>query len=144
MRWNHSNTILEVAVATCGPDGAGRVAAMGLPRLQGVGYLVSWQLSDTDIASAVVPDSLASRDDVRVVILRGLGLSRNRNNCLREACGELMMFADDDLRLKPEGLAEVIATFRRIPSLDYGSFRFDSDMPKLYPPSCLLYTSRCV
>lgn len=135
MRGNHSNTILEVAVATCGPEGAGRVAAMGLPRLQGVGYLVSWQLSDTDIASAVVPDSLASRDDVRVVILRGLGLSRNRNNCLREACGELMMFADDDLRLNPEGLAEVIETFRRIPSLDYGSFRFDSDVPKQYPPS---------
>lgn len=135
MRGNHSETILEVAVATCGPQGARRVAAMELPRLPGVAYLVSWQLPDDDIDSAVIPDSIAGRSDVRVVTLRGMGLSRNRNNCLREASGELMMFADDDLILNPEGLAKVIETFRRIPSLDYGSFRFDSDVPKQYPPA---------
>lgn len=120
---------LEVMISTCGPDGGRRVAAMRLPRVPRVSYLVSWQ----EPGEATVPEELASRDDVRIVTLSGLGLSRNRNNCLDHACGDLLMVADDDLRLYPEGLAAVIDTFERDPALEYGSFRYDSDVAKQYP-----------
>lgn len=123
------NLTLEVLIATCGPEGGKRVAAMALPVIERVKYLVSWQ----DPQGAPVPEALSSRKDVRVLPLPGRGLSRNRNHCLDNATGDLLMIADDDLRLYPEGLKAVIRTFEDNPTLEYGSFRYDSDYPKEYP-----------
>lgn len=131
------NLTLEVLIATCGPEGGKRVAAMALPVIDRVKYLVSWQ----DQQDAPVPEALSSRKDVRVLPLPGRGLSRNRNHCLDNATGDLLMIADDDLRLYPEGLKAVIRTFEDNPTLEYGSFRYDSDYPKEYPPQeCSLAT----
>lgn len=123
------NLTLEVLIATCGPEGGKRVAAMALPVIERVKYLVSWQ----DPQDAPVPEALSSRKDVRVLPLPGRGLSHNRNHCLDNATGDLLMIADDDLRLYPEGLKAVIRTFEDNPTLEYGSFRYDSDYPKEYP-----------
>ena len=131
------NLTLEVLIATCGPEGGKRVAAMVLPVIDRVKYLVSWQ----DPQDAPVPEALSSRKDVRVLPLPGRGLSRNRNHCLDNATGDLLMIADDDLRLYPEGLKAVIRTFEDNPTLEYGSFRYDSDYPKEYPAQeCSLAT----
>lgn len=131
------NLTLEVLIATCGPKGGKRVAAMALPVIDRVKYLVSWQ----DPQGAPVPETLSSRKDVRVLPLPGRGLSRNRNHCLDNATGDLLMIADDDLRLYPEGLKSVIRTFEDNPTLEYGSFRYDSDYPKEYPAQeCSLAT----
>ena len=121
---------LEILIATCGPDGGRKVEAMSLPQLPGVSYLVSWQ----EPGDSVVPECLASRDDVRVLTLSGYGLSRNRNNCLDNARGDILLIADDDLVLYPDGLQEIRRIFARNPSLEYGSFRYDSDVAKVYPP----------
>ena len=83
------NLTLEVLIATCGPEGGKRVAAMVLPVIDRVKYLVSWQ----DPQDAPVPEALSSRKDVRVLPLPGRGLSRNRNHCLDNATGDLLMIA---------------------------------------------------
>lgn len=126
-----SSLTLEVMIATCGPDGGRRVEAMCLPRLDGVSYLVSWQ----EPGGAAVPESLSCREDVRVLPLGGLGLSLNRNHCLDNARGDILLVADDDLELYPEGLEAVRRLFRENPGLEYGSFRYDSDVAKTYPSS---------
>lgn len=120
---------LEILIATCGPGGGRKVEAMLLPELPGVSYLVSWQ----EPGEARVPEGLAARGDVRVLSLSGYGLSRNRNNCLDNARGDILLIADDDLVLYPDGLREIRRIFARHPSLEYGSFRYDSDVPKVYP-----------
>ena len=120
---------LEVMIATCGPDGGRKVAAMNLPVIPGVKYLVSWQ----EPGENAVPDELASRDDVRIIFLKGYGLSRNRNNCFDNATGDILLIADDDLEFYPDGLSEIRRIFKEHPELEYGSFRYDSDVPKFYP-----------
>lgn len=124
-----SPLILEVMISTCGPDGGRKIEAMNLPRLSGVTYLVSWQVC----ADKIVPENLARRDDVRFLFLEGRGLSRNRNNCLDHARGDILLVADDDLKFYPEGLQEIRRIFTQNPSLEYASFRYDSDYPKEYP-----------
>lgn len=121
---------LEILIATCGPEGGRKVEAMLLPESPGVSYLVSWQ----EPGDSVVPDGVVSRGDVRVLTLAGYGLSRNRNNCLDNARGDILLIADDDLVLYPEGLQQIRSIFAGNPSLEYGSFRYDSDIPKAYPP----------
>ena len=120
---------LEVMIATCGADGARKVAAMNLPELSRVCYLVSWQNS----SEGEIPQSLSQRQDVRIIRLDGLGLSRNRNNCLDNACGDILLIADDDLLFYPEGLQAILTVFETTPELEYGSFRFDSEANKPYP-----------
>ncbi len=120
---------LEVLIATCGPDGGRKVEAMDLPEIPQVSYLVSWQNSRDE----EIPSSLAVREDVRVTRLDGIGLSRNRNNCLDHAKGDILLIADDDLVLYPEGLSAILKVFGENPRLDYGSFMYDSDVPKTYP-----------
>lgn len=120
---------LEVLIATCGADGARKVAAMNLPELPRVSYLVSWQNS----AETEIPLSLSQRQDVRIIRLDGLGLSRNRNNCLDNALGDILLIADDDLEFYSEGLQAILTVFEANPELEYASFRFDSEASKPYP-----------
>lgn len=128
---------LEILIATCGPDGGRKVEAMRLPELPGVSYLVSWQ----EPGGNDIPPRLRAREDVRVLTLAGYGLSRNRNHCLDNARGDILLIADDDLMFYAEGLQEIRRVFARHPSLEYGSFRYDSDVPKAYPSrECSLQT----
>lgn len=120
--------LLEVGVPTFGPDGMQMVEKMNLPRLDGVCYLVSWQMPEGDI-----PESIACRDDVRVLKLNSKGLSRNRNNILAHARGDVVFFADNDLMLYPEGLKGIAEAFVRIPSLEFGVFKFESEIERIYP-----------
>lgn len=120
---------LEVCVVTFGPEGGERLLRMNLPRLEHVSYLVSWQ----ERGEIAIPAELLDRDDVRVLDQKGYGSSRNRNNCLDNAQGDVVLFADDDLQLYPEGIKRVLEIFEENPALEYGSFAYDSDYRKQYP-----------
>lgn len=54
---------LQVLIATCRPEGISRVRDMNLPEVDGVEYLVMWQMH----ADAPVPEALAARVDVTVM-----------------------------------------------------------------------------
>lgn len=123
------NPYLSVTISTCRPQGIERVAAMRLPQVDGVEYVVSWQES----ADAPVPPELAERPDVRIFRLNGLGLSVNRNNAIIHARGQVVMIGDDDLIYHPEALRQVMEIFREDDELHYASFRYDGPDAKTYP-----------
>ncbi|MDE6085991.1 MAG: glycosyltransferase [Muribaculaceae bacterium] len=126
---------LQVLISTLGADGIQRVGRMRLPLLTGISYLVSWQESE----GLEVPLSLSSRADVTVFRLDGVGLSRNRNNCLDHWTADIALIADDDLDYCPEGLLSVVEMFERCHDLDIATFRHIGSDNKTYPPeSCSL------
>ena len=82
---------LEVLISTLGADGIRRTAAMNLPRMDEVGYLVGWQMPEGEI-----PEELR-RPDIKILTKEERGLSRNRNMLLGNASAEIVLIADDDL-----------------------------------------------
>ncbi len=111
---------LEVLICTL-DDGITAAAQVPLPPQTDVCYLISWQQSRDALPS--LPAALQQRDDVRVVTLKGRGLSANRNNALRQARGDLLLLADDDTRYRPEGLAAVLRAFAAHPEADILTFQ---------------------
>lgn len=119
---------LDVIIATLGADGIARAAAMELPQIDGVRYIVSWQRSE----GVEVPPELV-RADVTILRPGSIGLSRNRNNALDHSTADIRLIADDDLGYTPEALREVVATFERRPGLDIAFFKYEGSDGKTYP-----------
>ena len=61
---------MQVLISTCTPQGIARVAAMELPVVEGVEYLVMWQKHE----GAQVPNQLERRADVRIIRSERIGL----------------------------------------------------------------------
>lgn len=118
---------LEVLISTLGADGIRRTAAMNLPRMDEVGYLVGWQMPEGEI-----PEELR-RPDIKILTKEERGLSRNRNMLLDNASAEIVLIADDDLTYTPERLREVIRVFEEDASLELATFRYDGADVKSYP-----------
>src|SRR3712207_1777326 len=111
---------LQLLISTYN-DGINRIPKMLLPHEEGIFYLVTWQQSQ-DYSPCVLPAEL-SRADVEIFPLKGLGLSRNRNNCLKHATADICMIADDDCCYTVQGLKKVIETFGANPDLDLATFQ---------------------
>lgn len=120
---------LQVLIATHRPEGIARVAAMNLPRLEDVDYLVSWQ----DSGDTPIPVELEGRRDVRVIRFARPGVSANRNNLLEQASGDFVLIADDDLVYTEESLTNVLACIYANPHIGYFSFRYKGPDNKVYP-----------
>ena len=82
---------LQVLISTCSPEGISRVAAMALPAVEGVEYLVMWQRHE----GGEVPEALDERPDVRVMRSERIGLSANRNDLLDVATADAVLIAVD-------------------------------------------------
>lgn len=124
---------LTIAIATIGD----RLHGIDLPEpMAGVDYLITCQNG-----AGIQPLSFDSRMDVQVVHVASTGLSRNRNEGLARAEGELVLFSDDDIRLEPEGLCAVRKAFGNAPELALvlgwraGRLRCDSRHSRVYPLS---------
>lgn len=122
---------LDVAIITWQPEGIERVAAMDLPRVDGVRYVVSWQKHD----GAAVPETLL-RDDVRVYRTESVGLSKNRNLAFSHCSADVVLIADDDLVYTAEGLLYVKRVFEEDERLDVATFMHsltEHENKKVYP-----------
>lgn len=119
---------LSVTISTLGKEGIDRVAAMQLPEVGGVEYVVSWQKH----CDAPVPPQL-QRGDIKVVRTTSSGLSNNRNSAFSHARGEVILIADDDLSYTSAQLQAVADTFRDNPTIDIASFRYRKPALKRYP-----------
>ena len=86
---------LQLLICTI-DGGIQQVAQLVLPPAPDISYVVSWQHSSPD-DERTLPVALV-RDDIQVYHLEGRGLSRNRNNCLRHATGDICLICDDDCR----------------------------------------------
>lgn len=120
---------LQVLICTFGPDGIRRVANCDHPSVQGVEYLVSWQLPDGDCD---IPDEL-HRDDFRIKKNPTKGLSRNRNIAMDVAAAPVCLISDDDIDYNVDGLRSVIDVFDKCPDIDIATFQYDGDDHKAYP-----------
>lgn len=124
-----NNLIIEFLICTI-DEGINKVEELLLSPMPDVRYLVSWQISEKfanafhvelsdfhesqqNISSLNMPDALKIRADVRVVTLVGSGLSRNRNNALKHAYGDLLVIADDDCRYTTESVRSIKEVFRK-------------------------------
>ena len=111
--------IINILISTI-DEGLERVQEMLLDPLEDVRYIVSHQI--TADRYRTVPAGL-QRPDVILTQLEGKGLSRNRNNVLAIAKGEVCLLADDDVRYRPENLQVLREVFRADQSLDVACFK---------------------
>lgn len=108
---------LDYVIATHKPTGIESVAAMNLPRLDGVRYIVSWQ----DYGHADIPASLM-REDVEILLFDGTGVSANRNNGIDHATADIVAFADDDNILYPDGIRALMRRYEEHPDDEFVTF----------------------
>jgi hypothetical protein len=121
---------LDLALITWQPQGLQRVAAMNLPRVDGVRYIVSWQKHD----NAPVPPAVSERPDIEVWRTDTTTISENRNNALSHCSADIVLNADDDVIYTAQGLRAVISTFARDKEVQFACFKFDfGDRTKPYP-----------
>lgn len=102
-----------------------------LSRIPHTRYLISWQIPDDDPFE--IPERLTKRDDVKIEIIRGKGVSRNRNNLLKMAQAPYLLCADCDISYEPTGIKEIIDTFESNPEVDIATFKIEIDEPRPYP-----------
>ena len=125
-------TSLEVMICTYGAAGIRRVAGHSHPRVEGVRYLVGWQMPEGE-EDADVPEALL-RDDFIILRHASSGLSKNRNYLLTRATAPLLLVSDDDVDYTAEGLRGIIDAFDRYPHCDLLTFRYETSLPwKTYP-----------
>lgn len=117
-------------ISTIGIDGIDRVARMSLPVVEGVTYVVVWQMPGMT-HEAVVPAQLV-RDDIRVIVSRTRGLSHSRNIAIGESSADLSIIADDDTFYLPEAFTTIRTFFFTDSTTDIALFRI-AGKKKRYP-----------
>ncbi len=121
---------LDVMIATIGTAGIERVAAMNPPKVDGVRYIVSWQMPDDD--TVCVPEAL-KREDIVIYRHDDRGVSRNRNYAMSKATADVCLTADDDLIYDVDGLRFVMDVFKADMTLDVALFKYSGASAKSYP-----------
>ena len=123
---------LEILICTI-DDGIKNIPDLLLPPIEGVSYLISWQHSSTGTSQTTTSQNL-NRHDVKIIHLEGKGLSRNRNNALQNASGDICLIADDDCTYQPEYFSRIVETFKQDSFLDLATFRMKHSYEnKFYP-----------
>lgn len=128
---------LDVIIPTVGKKGITKVSSMYLPAIRNVSYIIGWQeYSDTPI-----PESL-NRADIKIFCNEGLGLSRNRNDCLCKSKADIVVFVDDDVELKLQGFKDIVTCFEKYPDTDVATFKTESSEHVRYPGGITLLTRK--
>jgi glycosyltransferase involved in cell wall biosynthesis len=110
---------LNILICTI-DEGIKKVNKILHPLRSDVKYIVSHQYRDEK--HKFVPKEL-QREDVIVSQIPGVGLSRNRNNALRLADGDIALIADDDVSYLPNAFEEIKKVFHVHPDLDVALFK---------------------
>ncbi len=132
---------IEIAVCTHNERILG-VERMLLPEQEGLAYLVAWQRTTPEARRLQLPEGLARRADVRVVMTDTAGLSVNRNVALCHARGDVVVIADDDCRYTTEGIGCIRKAYALHPRADVVTFRMNdlAGRPmKCYPSEPFLW-----
>lgn len=131
---------LQVLTCAFGKEGLDRFASTRPPRVPGVEYIVSLQLPDSDCD---VPESLSSRNDVKICKTNSRGLSRNRNEAMKHASAPYCLWGDDDVVYDPQSLRALIALFDDNPDYDIicCAYHNNGEKVKPYPTTVVPVTS---
>ena len=120
--------ILEILICTI-DDGINRVNHTILPPISYIKYLISWQRTNDNKTD--IPNALLDREDVRIVTMKGKGLSANRNNALANATGDILVLADDDAKYTPEYFKTILHAYEENPGEDILTFQMADEMGNL-------------
>lgn len=96
-------------------DGIKRVQNIILPYREDISYKISHQITDPEYKT--IPSDL-NRSDIIISQLESKGLSKNRNNVLSMATGDLCFIADDDVEYTYEYIDCVINYFKKHNDVD--------------------------
>ena len=102
--------------------GSDRIYSVGdvlMEPQKNVSYVISHQTMGNQYDA--LPEKL-KRPDVQVYQLEGSGLSINRNHALKKATGEIVVIADDDIRLKPSYAERILKLFKAQKDIDVACF----------------------
>lgn len=137
-----SDVRLEVLICTIGIEGIERIAGNMPPEVEGVEWMISWQMPgrSRDFGELVfnLPDEFKNRRDIRIFIHDSKGVAKNRNYAIEKSRGEFLLMSDDDLTYTEDELRDVINTFERNPQADILLMKYSSScVRKIYP------TERC-
>lgn len=115
-------THLEILVCTI-DEGIKRIPHILCQPISSVSYLISWQQSADNVRNIPIPEELTQRNDVKIITLKGKGLSANRNNAIKNATGDILLLSDDDTRYNETYLNTIIKSFQEFPQADIITFR---------------------
>lgn len=124
------STKLQILICTYG-DSPCHLHNKMMPQIEGVSYLICWQMPTEQTAPHI--NKLSERDDIEVLTFSDKGLSKNRNHALDAASAPYILIADDDTTFIESGLREIIDTFDNDSSLDFATFRLR--MPEDHRPT---------
>ena len=113
--------ILEILICTI-DEGIEKVPDVLMPPRNDVRYVVSAQWTKESM-KPLVPLALTRRKDVNVVFLEGKGLSRNRNNAIENASGDVLLIADDDNRYTDGLIQNIFEAYEAHPEADVIHFQ---------------------
>ena len=131
---------LDILICTI-DEGIRNIPNVLIPKEKGISYIVSMQYTDESYF-AMIPEILKERDDVTLTYLKGKGLSRNRNNAIAHAKGDILLIADDDNRYTSSGLRRIIDTYENNQDASVICFKAESysGVPlKWYPSDAMSY-----
>jgi len=97
-----------------------KVAAVLKPFRPDVRYIISHQYTDKMYLKEY---PALNRPDVSIYPLNGKGLSKNRNNGLKYASGDIVLIADDDVRYFNNSFDTIIETFKTQVDVDVALFK---------------------
>lgn len=127
------NARLDVLICSYGADGLRRIADGAHPAVEGVRYIVSWQIpADSEDVSPDIPKEL-ERSDFEIHKIDSKGLSKNRNHALTKGTAPVCLIADDDVDYFEDGLIALMDVFDRHPEIGVASFMYEGNDDKCYP-----------
>lgn len=112
---------LDILICTVA-DNLQEVEGLLLPPRADVRYTVSVQ-HEGQASTVTVPGALSERDDVTIGFQDGKGLSRNRNNALSLASGDICLLADDDNRYHAGQIDTILNAWKENPDADILTFQ---------------------
>lgn len=129
--------ILNVIISTYN-EGIDKVSKILWPYRSDVKYIISHQYTDEIYLN--MQDKLLNRPDVAIYPVFGKGLSKNRNNGMKYANGDIAIIADDDVRYLENSFNIIINIFEREKNLDLALFKIKTlegePEYKNYPKDC--------
>ena len=112
---------LQLLISTI-DGGIANVPHMLLAPTEGVGYVVTWQMTGGTRFDQC-PQQLLMRSDVKLLTMHQRGLSRSRNHCIDHASADVCLVCDDDCRYTAAELRKVVEAFECDPELDMATFQ---------------------
>lgn len=134
---------IDILICTI-DEGIGGIGEVLMSPIPSVHYVVSVQY--TTSSAPEIPAVLAERSDVTVTTQEGRGLSRNRNNALQHATGDVVVIADDDCRYTPEAINCIRKAYLQHTAADAVCFMaasYDGAPFKHYPAETFSYAVAC-